>query len=87
LEDDLNVPEALAVVWEAVKDGVFVKEWDEVLGLKLTEISKPKFQITNEIQDLMREREKLRGEGKWEEADKLRQKIEKMGYMLHDKGV
>jgi len=32
------------------------------------------------------ERSKLRQEKKWEEADKIREEIEKLGYVMEDKG-
>jgi cysteinyl-tRNA synthetase len=93
LEDDLDMPGALALVWDMLKneklaDGEklgLVKKWDEVLGLRLIE-SEVQPQMGKEIEKLVEERKKLRQEKKWQEADKIRGKIEKLGYVVEDNG-
>ena len=84
---NLNMPEALAVVWDLVKSNLpegakraSLLRMDGVLGLDLAQKSK----IPQEVQELVKEREKLRKEEKWEEADRIRVKIEKMGYKVED---
>lgn len=90
INDDLNMPKALAVLWEVVKSPELKKqekynlivEFDKVFGLNLTKIKKTV--IPSEIKELIEKREKYREEKKWEEADKIREKIKKMGYLLED---
>lgn len=97
LNNDLNLPQATAVVWEMVKSNIpgydkrdLLLEWDQVLGLRLAEVGSGKWEagrevkVGSEIMDLVKEREKLRKEGKWEEADKVRKQIEKKGFSIED---
>ena len=41
-------------------------------------------EIPVEVLNLVEEREELRKEGKWQEADNLRMKIEKFGFRVED---
>jgi cysteinyl-tRNA synthetase len=94
ISNDLNMPEALAVVWELVRSKTpdsekyrLLMDFDKVLGLGLGEVESGKWKMENvskEIQRLVEQREKLRKEKKWDKADKIRKKIEKMGYKLED---
>ena len=90
IEEDLNLPQALAVVWEMVKSNIpemdkleMITDWDQVLGLNLTAPVK-KVEISNEVKALIDKREELRKEGKYEEADKLRSQIEATGFKIED---
>lgn len=92
LENDLNMPQALAVVWEAMKSNIpdydkydLMTSFDEVLGLNLA-ASKTK-EMPEEVKKLLEERDELRRHGKYQEADDLREKIEKMGYSVSDSKV
>ena len=65
--------------------------FDEVLGLRLeqeipnsTAKRVMQFQIPAELKKMVYEREKLRKEGKWEEADKLRKEVETKGFTIED---
>lgn len=91
ISDDLSMPEALSVVWEVVKTNIpgydkydLLLDFDQVLGLGLNKISNFKLQITNEVQKLIDEREKLRKEKKFAEADRIRLEIEKKGFAVED---
>ena len=57
-------------------------DFDTILGLKLNEIKLEK--IPKNIQELANQRELLRKEKKFQEADNLRQEIEQLGYQLAD---
>jgi cysteinyl-tRNA synthetase len=90
LDDDLNLPQALAVVWEVVKSNVpdydkydLLMTFDEVLGLRLTE--QKETLVSDEIQELIDKREELRREGRYEEADKLRNTLTELGFTVKDK--
>lgn len=100
VNNDLNMPQALAVVWEAVKSRlsgqekyVLITLFDKVLGLNLREsginhayrqAGNKELIIPEEITKLVEERELIRKEKKWEESDKVRQVLEKQGYQVED---
>lgn len=95
INDDLNMPQALAVMWEMVKSihptGAKAKtlaKMDEVLGLELMEkreiVKKDQGIVPHEIKEMLAEREKLRREKRYNLADQMRVKIEKMGYVVED---
>ncbi|MBI2326660.1 cysteine--tRNA ligase [Candidatus Collierbacteria bacterium] len=93
IEDDLNMPEALAVAWELVKsdypDGAkraSLLKFDEVLGLGLskTRIKNDELRISNEVNELLKKREALRREKRFAEADEVRGQIEKLGFRVED---
>ena len=90
VEADLNLPQALAVVWEMAKSNIpkldkweLISDWDRVLGLDLGQVRKT--EIPAEIKQLMAKREELRRQQRWAEADKLRQQIIQKGYKIEDK--
>jgi cysteinyl-tRNA synthetase len=87
ISDDLNMPKVLALVWEVVKSDltqaekrVLLLAWDKVLGLDLVREEK----IDQEILELVKKRDDLRSERKWQEADKIRIEIETKGYLVED---
>jgi len=88
MNDDLNTPKALQVLWRLVRDekakGKFqtIKKMDEVFGLKLLE--KEKLDIPAEVKKLAEEREKARNEKNWKKSDELRDKINKLGFIIND---
>lgn len=90
IEADLNLPQALAGVWEMAKSNIpeqdkweLINDWDQVLGLGLGAVRKES--IPDEIQKLIKQREELRTNKNWAEADKLRRKIIDKGYKIEDK--
>lgn len=95
INNDLNMPEALAVAHELLKsdypthakaESLF--KFDEVLGLNLSSAQSSKKakdeQIPEEVQKLAKDRDELRKQRKFHLSDQLRNKILKMGYELHD---
>ena len=93
IDDDLNLPNALQVLWKLVRDkkalGKYqtIKKFDEVFGLDL--LKNEKIQIPKQIKELIDQREKARKEKNWKLSDELREKINKLGFVLNDtkKGV
>ena len=81
INNDLNMPEALAVAWQT-EDRSLLLKFDKVLGLQIDKTAEK--EIPSEIQELMQKRETLRKEKKFAEADKLRDEIVKMGYTISD---
>ncbi|OGY43381.1 MAG: cysteine--tRNA ligase [Candidatus Buchananbacteria bacterium RIFCSPHIGHO2_01_FULL_39_14] len=90
INDDLNLPKALAVVWDLIKDDTMpsaarkqtLLKFDSVLGLNLVKVKKPK--IPSEIIKLAQERLNLRNRREWRKADEVRKKIEASGYFIDD---
>ena len=88
MDDDLNTPKALQVLWKLVRDkdakgkiGT-IKKIEEVFNLYL--LKKEKIEISKEVGKLVTERETARKNKNWEKADKIREKINKLGYSLKD---
>lgn len=96
INDDLNTPKALAVVWDLVKsdyaDSVkagSLAKFDKVLGLNLANANLSNKQITiedlpQEVKSLIEEREQTRRQGRFRVADQIRNKIKKLGYEITD---
>lgn len=96
INDDLNMPKALSVLWEVIKSdyptsakAATVFKFDKVLGLSLNkakEISKKQGkELPEEVIKLFEERLRLRNEKKYDEADKIREKIISLGFKVEDK--
>ena len=100
LYDDLNTPEAIAVLWELLKDthidpGVkraTVLDFDRVLGLGFAKARKQleveKISVTSEapesVQQLLEEREEARAAQDYKKADEIRDRILEAGYTIED---
>jgi len=90
INDDLNTPKALQVLWRLVRDDEAegklktIEKMDEVFGLDL--LKKEEIKIPLEIKKLIDKRENARQKKDWREADKLRGEIGKKGFNLEDAG-
>jgi len=90
LEHDLNTSEALAVVWEMIKDSTFSKEdkketllvLDSVLGFGFSKISK--ISLPEEIKNLIQKRDEARVQKDFGTSDEIRAKLESLGYDVLD---
>ncbi len=90
INDDLNMPKTLAIVQEMLKSEKISNEdkratfvdFDKVLGFDITETITEVY--PQEIADLKKQRELAREEKNWEESDKIRDEIEKLGYIVED---
>lgn len=88
INNDLDMPSALAILWNLVRDkkakGKYrtIKKMDEILGLNL--LKKEKEKIPKEIQELANKREEARKETNFELADKIREEIKKEGWQVED---
>ena len=90
INDDMNMPLALSIVWEAVryktkskKIADLLKKFDTVLGIKIDE-TELKEEIPQEILDLAEKRKEARNNKNWSESDKLRDMIFEKGYIVKD---
>ncbi len=91
LNQDLNMPRALAVVWEMVKSDLpsekksaELLEMDKVLGLELDKYIGKKIEIPEEVSKLVDQREKARLEKDFKRSDELRNEIKKLGFEVED---
>ena len=93
INDDLNMPLAMSIVWEVVryqkkspKLAKLLLKFDEVLGLKIDENDNniKEVKIPEEILKLVEERKVARENKNWEESDRLRDVINDKGYLIKD---
>ena len=92
INDDLNMPLAMSVVWEIIKNPKKSKKladlllkFDTVLALKIDEPIKQKVsEIPSEIIELAEKRKQARENKNWEESDKIRDEIKSKGYIIKD---
>lgn len=90
INNDLNIPKALALTWKIVKDKKLKKkekkelllDFDKILGLNLTKVKK--LRVPEKVKKLVELRERYRQEKNWEKADKIRKELEKLGYKIED---
>jgi len=88
VDDDLNFPSGLAVLWKLLRDEKAqgklktIEKMDEVFGLNL--LKKEKIIVPAGILALTEERENFRKNKNWKKADEIRNKINKLGYVLED---
>ncbi len=94
INEDLNMPAALAVVWKTAEDEKLashfklelIEKFDKVLGLNLLSVNSKQLtdNIPKEILKLAEEREQARREKNWQKADQIRQKTAELGYEIED---
>lgn len=91
LSQDLNMPRALAIVWEMLRSkespeakAAALLRMDEVLGFDIQRLSKELNDVPEYIKQMVAERNVLRNDKKFHLADQMRIKIEKMGYIIED---
>src|SRR3989344_1124034 len=82
LNDDLNMPRALALLWKEAKSYEDLLCADEVLGLGLKNLKKAA--VPPRVKALLVKREALRREKKWGQADRIREEIMKLGFKVQD---
>lgn len=92
LNQDLNMPKALSVMWELIKTNKIdnphkaatLREMDKILGLEIFEKAKIRTQISPRVLQMAAERDQLRHNKQFTQADHMRMRIEKMGYVVKD---
>lgn len=91
INDDLNMPRALALAWELVKSDrpaatkkATLLMMDQVLGLRLGDWQPAAQHIPDEITTLAQQRQAARAAKNWAEADRLREQIVAAGYDVQD---
>lgn len=99
LNDDLDTPKAIALIWELIKDKGLSKEvkratlahFDQTLSLGLLSADESGVvktlaleNLPSEVRALIRDREAARKDKRWDDADSLRQAINLKGYLVED---
>ncbi len=92
INNDLDMPAALALAWQLIKDNkkktedklATILDFDKILGLDFSKIKKEKVKIPQEIEKLVAEREEARKAGNWSMADELRSVSASKGYLIED---
>ena len=91
INDDLNTPLALGVLWTMLKEPAskdiydLAIDFDRALGLQLDkEQVEEKADIPAEVKALAEERVKARKDKNWAESDRLRDAIAALGYSIKD---
>ncbi|MEN9913013.1 MAG: cysteinyl-tRNA synthetase [Candidatus Parcubacteria bacterium] len=93
INDDLGMAQAVALVWELLKDAsvsdadkrATVLDFDRVFGLKLGSLAPVEEEkVPIEVQALADAREEARKAKEWDKADALRIEIENRGYSVSD---
>ena len=91
VNDDLNMPMAMSVVWDIVRNPIKSKDFqklllkfDEVLGLDLENYKPEEVKLPEEIQKLVDLRNEARKNKDWAESDRLRDELVQKGYTVKD---
>ncbi len=91
LNDDLNLPRAMAVIWDLVKSDLpdstkkaTFLQFDRVLGLGLAEWRPAETIVPQEVLVLVQQRQRARAARQWQLADRLREQISAVGYEIED---
>lgn len=98
LNDDFNTPRAISVIFKLIKKGNSLIDKNKLTGAEAKEILnffkkvdevfnfffEEKQEIPQEILALAKQREEARRKLQWEKSDKIREKINKLGYNIED---
>ena len=91
INDDLNMPVAMSVVWEVVKMPQksqklkdLLLKFDQVLGFDLANYEAKEEKLPDEIQDLINQRNEARANKNWQESDRIRDLLIEKGYTVKD---
>ena len=93
MEDDLNAPRALALVWEAVRNNglsaseklAFIQFADTVLALDLWKVQEEApAALPEEVESLLAQRAQARAAKDYKKSDELRDAIAALGYLVKD---
>ena len=91
INDDLNMPLAMSVVWDVIKYpkksiklAELLKKFDGVMALSIDKkIKKKDYEIPEEIIKIAKEREEARKNKDWAKSDELRDLISKRGFLIN----
>lgn len=91
VNDDLNMPRALAVAWDLVKTDesngakkATLLAFDEIFGLKIAEWAPAVVEVPEAVLAMAEARENARKSKDWARADELRDEALAAGYVIED---
>lgn len=94
INDDLNTPQAGALVLEIIQEAYkrqqlriyqTLLDFDRVLGINIKKVREAgKEELPDTIKTMIKEREVARKNKEWAKSDSLRKQIESAGYILED---
>lgn len=96
INDDLNMPAAMGIIWDIVRNenkskqfAELLLKFDKVLGLELQNSQKyieqnQNLELPQEIVNLIEKRKKAREDKNWVLSDEIRNKLQEMGYNVKD---
>ena len=98
VNDDLNTPKALGAVFDLIKIvnkaiergeelpytqiANALHEFDNIFGLDLEAIGNA--DLPEEVMSLLQERKMARSNKEWQRSDEIREKLDKIGYIVQD---
>ena len=93
VQNDLDIPTAIAVMWEMVKSELpstaklnLIGDFDQVLGLSLDRVP-PEYDVPDSIIQTINNRSHLRSEDQYEKSDTLRSALSDEGYRIEDSSL
>lgn len=91
INDDMNMPVAISIVWEIAKEKEksndfyeLIKKFDSVLSLDLDKNDKEDINIPEDIKLILNERKDARENKDFAKSDELRDKLKELGYIVKD---
>ncbi len=90
INDDLDLPRAVALIWEIIDEPTLppaaklnlLMKFDKIFGLNLKEV--PPLKPSPRVKELALKREQFRQQKNWSKADQLRLEIENAGWLVED---
>src|SRR5919197_921012 len=89
INEDLNMPRAVALTWELVKSALLAAtkkatllQFDHVFGLRLAAWQPVEEVVPAGILALVQQRQQARAEKRWQDADTLREQVTAAGYAI-----
>lgn len=91
INDDMNMPVAISIVWEIAKEKEksndfyeLIKKFDSVLSLDLDKNDKEDINIPEDIKLILNERKDARKNKNFAKSDELRDKLKELGFIVKD---
>ena len=92
INDDLNMPVAMSVIWDVVKNpskskqlAKILLEFDSVLGIDIQkQVEEKALEMPEEIKELIEKRKQARQNKDWALSDQIRDELKEKGYMVKD---
>ena len=92
INDDLNMPVEMSVIWDVIKNpnkskqlAELLLDFDKVLGVNIEKTTtKKEVELPEEIKALIEQRKEARQNKDWALSDKIRDELKEKGYIVKD---